>query len=249
MSAWIGVVRSLILYWRPGRQRGLRRLYAPLVGPGDLVFDIGAHVGDRSAAFADLGARVVALEPQPQLLPWLRRLAARRNRITVRPQAIGSEAGKAQLSISSRTPTVSTLATRWREELPDANPGFRSVRWDRIHEVRVTTLDELITEFGVPKFCKLDVEGSELEALAGLSHPIGAVSVEFIRGGLDLAAACVARLEELGRYEYNVVGGEGRVFHFRSWVSPERVAEWLDNGAGGFRCGDVYARLREVGDG
>lgn len=249
MTAWIGIARSLILYWRPGRQRGLRRLYAPFVGPGDLVFDIGAHVGDRSAAFADLGARVVALEPQPQLLPWLRRLAAGRNRITVRPQAIGSEAGKAQLSISSRTPTVSTLAARWREELPAANPGFRSVRWDRIHEVRVTTLDELITEFGVPKFCKLDVEGSELEALEGLSHPIGALSVEFIRGGLDLSVACVRRLEELGRYEYNVVGGEGRALHFGAWVSPERVVEWLEHGAEGFRCGDVYARLREVGDG
>lgn len=63
----LGLLRSLVTYWRPGRQRGLRRMYRPLVQPGDLVFDVGAHLGDRAAAFAALGARVVALEPQPQV--------------------------------------------------------------------------------------------------------------------------------------------------------------------------------------
>ena len=52
MRTWIGLARSLFVYWRPGRQRGLRRLYAPFVCAGDLVFDVGAHLGDRSAAFA-----------------------------------------------------------------------------------------------------------------------------------------------------------------------------------------------------
>src|SRR5690606_17457557 len=59
---WLGITRSLIVYWRPGRQRGLRDLYRPFVAPGGLVFDVGAHIGDRTAAFASLGARVVALE-------------------------------------------------------------------------------------------------------------------------------------------------------------------------------------------
>ena len=41
------------------------RLYGRFVQPGDFVFDIGAHVGDRVASFQRLGARVVAAEPQP----------------------------------------------------------------------------------------------------------------------------------------------------------------------------------------
>jgi len=40
------------------------RLYRRFVQPGDLVFDVGAHVGDRIASFRRLGARVVAIEPQ-----------------------------------------------------------------------------------------------------------------------------------------------------------------------------------------
>ena len=47
------------------------RLYGQFVRPGDLVFDVGAHVGDRIAAFRRLGARVVAVEPQPALVRTL----------------------------------------------------------------------------------------------------------------------------------------------------------------------------------
>ncbi|WP_340146789.1 hypothetical protein [Halomonas sp. PA16-9] len=69
-----GLARSLFIYWRPGRQRGLQRLYQPFIQPGTVAFDIGAHLGDRSAAFHALGAKVVALEPQPDLAKWFKRL-------------------------------------------------------------------------------------------------------------------------------------------------------------------------------
>ena len=58
--------RSLEIYYRdPVRDRAMDALYARFVKAGDLAFDIGAHVGDRIASFRRLGARVVALEPQP----------------------------------------------------------------------------------------------------------------------------------------------------------------------------------------
>ncbi len=44
------------------------RLYRQFVRPGDLVFDVGAHVGDRVASFQRIGARVVAVEPQPAMV-------------------------------------------------------------------------------------------------------------------------------------------------------------------------------------
>ena len=48
------------------------RLYGSFVRRGDLVFDVGAHVGDRVASFRRLGARVVAVEPQPALVKVLK---------------------------------------------------------------------------------------------------------------------------------------------------------------------------------
>ena len=240
---WMGIVRSLVVYWRPGRQRGLRRLYAPFVREGDVVFDVGAHLGDRAAAFAALGARVVALEPQPRVARWLRRLVGRNPRIEVRTEAVGAKPGTARLAISGRNPTVSSMSESWREGVLHANPGFRGVTWERSVEVPVVTLDELIESYGAPSFCKIDVEGYEAAVLAGLSLPLAALSFEFVAGGLDAASACVRRLAELGTYRFNAVLGEGRSFVLPGWVSGHEILAWLAAGAGGASSGDVYARL------
>jgi FkbM family methyltransferase len=247
MSLSVGILRSIVVYWRPGRQRGLRRLYAPFVREGDLVFDVGAHLGDRAAAFAALGARVIALEPQPEIARWLRRLVGRNERIELRHEAVGARPGTARLAISRRHPTVSTLSDRWRDQVSRDNPGFRSVRWDESVEVPVVTLDELIREHGRPAFCKIDVEGHEAEVLDGLSRALPALSFEFVTGDLETADACVRRLSALGSYAFNVVLGEGRAFHFDDWSSAEDTSAWLTAGAAGASSGDVYARLVGAG--
>ena len=56
-----GIVRSLRIYYgHRARSAAMDRLYSRFVQRGDLVFDVGAHVGDRIASFRRLGARVVA---------------------------------------------------------------------------------------------------------------------------------------------------------------------------------------------
>ncbi len=246
----LGLIRSLVIYWRPGRQRALQELYRPFVGSGDLVFDVGAHIGDRTAAFAALGARVVALEPQPRARRWLVRLAGRRGAVTVRPEAVGRTPGKAQLQVSGRTPTVSTLDPGWARTMTERNPGFRRVRWDRQVEVSVTTLDRLVEEYGMPVFCKIDVEGHEAEVLRGLSRPIPALSVEFVAGSLHVAAAAVEHIEGLAPYEFNAVTGEERSFLFPRWRTGEEIRAWLlQEGAESLPSGDLYARRWIAGDG
>lgn len=239
-----GILRSLIVYWRPGRQRALRRLYAPFVVPGELVFDVGAHLGDRTAAFAALGARVVAVEPHPDLLPWLRWIVGRRASVTVIGEAAGSEVGSARLALSDATPTLSTLTEGWRERIVRRNPTFRGARWEREVEVPVTTLDALIDRYGEPSFCKVDVEGHEAAVLDGLSRPLEALSIEFVAGGLGVASECVRKLEALGDYEFNAILGEGREYVRRAWMSDDEILTWLDGGADGASSGDVYARRR-----
>ncbi|SEL82806.1 FkbM family methyltransferase [Halomonas daqiaonensis] len=242
VSRGLGLARSLVIYWRPGRQRGLQRLYADFVGPGELAFDIGAHLGDRTAAFQGLGARVVALEPQPSLFLWLKRLVGKRQGVTLLPFAAGAEPGEAELAVSEATPTVSTLAHEWRRGIGERNPGFRKVRWEGRLCVPVTTLDTLIAEHGLPRFCKIDVEGFEAEVLAGLTRPIAGISVEFVAGALDVADRCVVRLAELGDYRFNAIAGEGRRFEWATWRTPSAIRDWLAAGANGLASGDLYAR-------
>lgn len=243
LRSCLGLVRSLAIYWRPGRQRGLRKLYSEFLSPGDLVFDIGAHLGDRSVAFAALGARVLALEPQPQLYRWLGRLVGRDRNIILLPQAAGAKNGWAELAVSHATPTVSTLASDWRQSIGRHNTGFRQVCWEDRVEVAVITLDELIAIHGRPAFCKIDVEGFEAEVLAGLSQPIAALSVEFVAGALETALDCVDRLTILGDYEFNAIAGERRTFLWSHWQSAVDIRAWLHNGADDLASGDLYARL------
>lgn len=238
----LGLLRSFVIYRRPGRQRSLRRLYSEFIRRGDLVFDVGAHLGDRSAAFAALGARVVALEPQPRLLRWLRRLTRHQPGIVCLPMAVGRTPGNAELALSFRNPAVASLDSHWRERLRSTTAGFRHVRWEGSVTVAVTTLDELIRQYGRPSFCKIDVEGFELEVLAGLSQPLPALSFEFVNGTLDQALRCLEELERLGRHEFNVIAGEQRRFIWPSWRNPESLRQWLYAGADGIASGDIYAR-------
>lgn len=242
----LGLARSLVIYRRPGRQRSLRALYRPFVNHGDLVFDLGAHVGDRTVAFAALGATVIAVEPNPYLMRWLRRLVTHKNRIVFLAEAVGSQPGKAELALSHRTPTVSSLAADWRQTLQARADGFRAVRWEETITVPVTTLDEMIDQYGIPVFCKIDVEGFEVEVLAGLTRPIPALSFEFVSGTLDQAVLCLEELKRLGHYEFNAIAGERRNFMWPDWQSTDQVRRWLASGPDAIASGDIYARLISV---
>ena len=238
----IGVLRSLVIYRRPGRQQGLKRMYAPFIQPGDLVFDIGAHVGDRTRAFADLGARVVALEPQPQLIPWLRRAVRGRTGVSIRREVAGPRPGSAQLQVSRRHPTVSSASRPWVQSLRTRNRSFQHVRWDEEITVPMVTLDQLIEEYGPPAFCKIDVEGLEAEVLRGLTHPVPALSFEFVAGALDVTRDCIEQLDALGAYGYNLIPGERRRYQFAEWQSGAAILAWLEDHGERLGSGDLYAR-------
>ena len=242
-----GLLRSILMYYGvPGRNRTLRLFYAQFVRPGDLCFDIGAHVGNRLQALSRLGARVVALEPQPQCMRLLRRWYGHHPNIELVEQAVGGARGTRSLFVSERTPTVTTLSRDWIGAV-GATPGFAGVRWDRSIPVHVTTLDELIARYGEPTFCKIDVEGTELDVLRGLSHPLKVLSFEYIPAAIDIALGCVSRLGELGRYEYNLSPGELSRLRSSVWLGPTQMAALLRHMPIGERSGDVYARRLDRG--
>jgi FkbM family methyltransferase len=225
----------------PRRQRHLRALYAQFASAGELVFDIGAHVGNRTRALTSLGCRVVALEPQPHVAATLRTLVGRRADVTVVEAAVAAVPGRAMLSVSERTPTVSTLADGWRAER-EGETGFAAVRWNDRVEVDTVTLDGLIERYGVPVFIKLDIEGGEEAALSGLSRPVRGLSFEYLSEALATTAACIRRLEALGPYRFNWAPGESHRLASSEWLDGAACLSAL-HAAAGPRHGDVYARL------
>ena len=238
-----GLLRSLLIYHAiPGRIQRLMRFYAQFLHSGDLCFDIGAHIGNHTRALRSLKAKVVAVEPQPPFTCLLKRWYGSDPGVILIDQALGATQGEASLFISHRTPTVSTLSSSWTE-LAYQVPSFAGVRWDTQIPVPVTTLDSLIADYGLPAFCKIDVEGYELEVLRGLTQPLPLLAFEYFPAAREIALACLDRLAELGNYEYNWSVGEKMKLN-PTWVSSTQAAIYLKTLPDSSREGNLYARRK-----
>jgi FkbM family methyltransferase len=238
-----GVIRSLRIYYGDRRRRSaLDRHYARFVAKDDLVFDIGSHVGDRVAAFRRLGARVIAVEPQPALAMTLRLIYGRDRTVTVVESAVGRESGRVALKLNLDNPTVSTASQAFITAAHDA-PGWEGQNWTRTVDVLVTTLDALVARYGLPSFIKIDVEGYEAEVLAGLSAPVPALSFEFTTIQRDIACACVARCAAIGYGAFEASLGESLAFVHGRKLDAGEITGWLSGLPGRANSGDIYATL------
>jgi FkbM family methyltransferase len=177
------------------------------------------------------------------MMSWLRRWYAHQPSVTLIEQAVGAQAGSTTLWISRLTPSVSTISREWLTTVQN-NRRFAGVSWDEQIPVNVTTLDVLISQYGKPVFCKIDVEGAELEVLQGLSHTLPALSFEYIPAKIDTALGCIQRLDQLGRYEYNWRVSEFPRSRSPIWFNSQEMCAILARMPHDDNSGDVYARLK-----
>jgi FkbM family methyltransferase len=226
----------------PRREAALDAFYAGFVKRGDLVFDVGAHVGDRTACFRRLGARVIAVEPQRDCATLLREEFGDDPDVRIVEAALGAQRGRARLHRNEANPTVSTLSRDFIEAARDAD-GWRDQVWTSETDVNVITLDDLVDQHGAPGFIKLDIEGFELQALKGLSTAAPVLSFEFTTIQKDMACACIDRLGQLGYVSFRASLGESLTFSQDAPCDGATMIAWMAALPAAANSGDVYASL------
>jgi len=224
------------------RRRRLR-FYGSFIGSGDLVFDVGANMGERSEDFLALGATVVAVEPQAECIRRLRSQWEDEPRFALFEGACAEEEGDRELFVSDAH-TLSSMSSDWIDAVRESG-RFSDYLWNETRVVATTTLDALIAEHGTPVFLKIDVEGFEYGVLSGLSQPVGCASIEWASESLPAATRCIDHLSDLGMDEFNVSLGESMSYALPRWVDAVEAVAFLSRTTKKLAWGDVYARKPE----
>ncbi len=217
----------------------LVQFYSQFVGMGDLCFDIGAHWGSHTAAFRALYAEVVCVEPQPRIVQTLEHRFINDAFVHIVSKGVAARVGHLPMFISERDSTISTFEEKWKT---GRFKGYTD--WNITIGIPVITLDALIKQYGIPRFCKIDVEGFEYEVLRGLSVPIPSLSFEFTEEFFVDAKCCLDYLVALsGKYIFNFSLGASLEWGLSEWSGADEVISSLCELAGDLLGGDIYAKV------
>jgi FkbM family methyltransferase len=133
----------------------------------NLIYDVGMHEGEDTKYYLDRGFMVVGVEANPQLVASLRETFAPQiadGRLRIVDKAIASTKGKVQLAINRVWSAFSSIDPAFTER--NMAHGFGS---DYI-EVEAVCFREIIEEFGVPYYLKIDIEGMDLLCVKALHY-------------------------------------------------------------------------------
>ena len=173
----VSTIKGTLGYFSPStRKLPLKRkeFYQSFVHKNNICFDVGANIGNRIEPLLQIGAKIIAIEPQESCCKILKKRFG--NRIKIINKGLGAKEWIQKFYISNAS-TLCSFSDEWIDSVKKKR--FRGFTWWKTIDTELTTLDYLIDRYGVPTFIKIDVEGYESEVLRGLSHSIPMISFEY----------------------------------------------------------------------
>lgn len=193
------------------------KFLASLELKGQTIFDIGAFAGLFTMFFARAvgkNGKVIAFEPNPNLCIRIKEnlLLNKFDNVKVMQLALGREKKRETLAFPSTIPGVGSI---------EEHEKIRILKQSRARtiEVDVDTVDNLIATKKIPKpdFIKIDVQGAELDVLAGAHETIKAYkpkllievhSIPYVNWKIENLQRIVDFLTEKGYLLYHVESGK-----------------------------------------
>jgi FkbM family methyltransferase len=228
------------------RNTSQKAFYSTILSRDDLVFDVGANIGQRAEIFSELSRRVIAFEPQAVCIRHLKSRFAFRSNVVIERIALSDVEGETEIYES----TSHTLTSMSHKFIDSVSQGmFKDYQWKPAVLVKTKSLDQMIATYGLPRLIKIDVEGYELNVLNGLSHPVRWVTFEYTPGLLDETEKCVRRMNQIsGRYLFNYCLGENLSFVLAEHIDFSTFVDAvLPQVRAQGQFGDIYAVLNERG--
>lgn len=216
--------------------------YSSFIHSGNLCYDIGANIGNRVKVFTELGARVIACEPQPGCIKNLRKKFSNKKDVVIVQTALGKESGEGFLRLTKKASTIASMNNSWINKVKENR--FKNYNWDRQIKVPIICIDKLIIKNNreVPFFIKIDVEGFEYEVLQGLHHSVPYISFEYVPEILSIAINCINYLKYLDCYEFNYSVEESFIWGLENWVNADTIIDIIKH-QDIKSFGDIYARI------
>lgn len=188
-----------------------------------ICFDIGANIGEWSKANINSFDKIIAVEASPITYAELYKNIDNDNIITVNYAACDNNSEDIAFYHSTEMHTASTINKDW---LSNENYRFHIKGYTEM-TCKTTTIDNLISTYGVPDLIKIDVEGGEYECIKSLSQKVNLLCFEWASEANDITFKCLDHLLKLGFTQFSLQIEDSYTYRPVDFVDVSTIISFL----------------------
>ncbi len=187
----------------------------------NLIFDVGAHMGEDTAFYLKKGFRVIGIEADPVLAEQLRcrfKTDIDHSNLVIVESAIAPEAGTVRFYANDAHSFWGTTDPQWALRNQKLGAPSRTI------EVRAERFQDILRRYGIPYYLKIDIEGADrlcLQALKDFDARPAYLSIESDKVSWAALKEEFQLLESLGYRSFQIIN-QAKMYR---QVAPEPALE------------------------